>query len=274
MATEAHLAFLLAIADDELILGHRMSEWTGWVPYIEEDLALSSIAQDEMAHARVMYEIVATLDPARDVDALALGRAPDDYRNAIICERPNRDFAYTIARHWLYDTADDVRLASLERSSFQPLRDAVGLLRLEEQYHLEHATAWFDRLARGPVEARRRFGAALSEAYPEALAIFEPVPDEPALLADGTVPEPSDTLRERWTARVRAALEAKDLDDVLGASVEPGEMIPTSTGEIERETTTHARDASGGRLGKHSDDFLPVWEEMTALYRAHPGARW
>ena len=158
MPDDARIGLLLAIADDELILGHRMSEWTGWVPYIEEDLALSSIAQDEMAHARILYEIVASLDATRDADALALGRAPDEYRNAILCERPNRDFAYTIARHWLYDTADDVRLAALEATSFAPLRDAIALLRLEEQYHLEHANAWFERLARGPVEARRRFG--------------------------------------------------------------------------------------------------------------------
>jgi ring-1,2-phenylacetyl-CoA epoxidase subunit PaaC len=277
MPGEARIELLLALADDELIMGHRLSEWTGWVPYIEEDLALSSIAQDEIAHARTLYEIVVALDPSRDVDALALGRAPDDYRNAILCERTNRDFAYTIARHWLYDHADDVRLAALESTSFEPLRDAVTLLRMEEQYHLEHANAWFARLANGPVDARHRFAAALTDAYAEALAIFEPVDGEDALIADGTLPAPFADLRAAWVARVEAALAGVGLEHATGApgaDAEPGEMIPTSSGEIEREQQAHASDGTGGRHGKHSDDFAPLWEEMTALYRAHPGAKW
>jgi len=253
-----------------------MSEWTGWVPYIEEDLALSSIAQDEMAHARTLYEICATLDPARDVDALALGRAPEDYRNAIICERTNRDFAYTLARHWLYEHADDIRLASLEETTFKELREAVALFRLEERYHREHADTWFARLANGPVDARHRLASALSDAFGEALAIFEPFDDEEALIADGTLPRHSAESKAEWLKRVSKMLSDVGLDHIIGTHVEqPGEMIPTSAGEIE---TDHAyapiEDGTGGRLGKHSEDFLPLWEEMTALYRAHPGARW
>src|SRR2546426_227347 len=98
MGTDARLTLLFALADDELIMGHRLSEWTGWVPYVEEDLALSSIAQDEVAHARMLLDICSQID-GRDTDALALGRAPGEYRNAWLCERPNGDFAYTIARH-------------------------------------------------------------------------------------------------------------------------------------------------------------------------------
>jgi ring-1,2-phenylacetyl-CoA epoxidase subunit PaaC len=280
MAADARLPLLLALADDELILGHRLSEWTGWVPYVEEDLALSSIAQDEIAHARLLYEIASNID-GRDIDALALGRAPHEYRNAWLCERPNGDFAFTIARQWLYDNADDVRLASLERSSFKELREAVAVLRLEERYHLEHANAWFERLARGPVEARRRLSDALARTIGEAMALFEPLENEEELLADGTLPRAHAALLDEWLARTTAALSDAGLDQVLGAHLgtSAGEMVPTSSGAIESgdgETSIPRATASGsgGRRGVHSEDFPPLWAEMTSMYREHPGARW
>ena len=111
---------LLALADDELIIGHRHSEWTGWAPHIEEDLAFSSIAQDEMAHARLLYELAGGL-VGRDVDSLALGRPANEYRSAVLCERPNRDWGFTIARQYLYDTADAVRIEALADSSWREL---------------------------------------------------------------------------------------------------------------------------------------------------------
>ena len=292
--TDARTALLLALADDELIIGHRLSEWTGWVPYIEEDLAMSSIAQDEMGHARALYEIAAS-SGERTVDELALGRAPGDYRNAVLCERPNTDFAYTLARHWLYDHADDVRLEALQSSTFKELREAIAVFRLEERYHLEHADAWFARLADGPVEARRRFADALAAAFGEAMAVFEPLPDEQALRDDGTLPRSNEDLLAEWLDRVGARLEQAGLEHVLGARTDErgGEMIPTSTGAIESGETQAARlvvpglgrrdgrwvhegafAGAGGRHGKHSDDFEPLWAEMTALYRAHPGATW
>lgn len=253
MSDDPRLSLLLALADDELILGHRLSEWTGWVPYIEEDLALSSIAQDEMAHARALYEIVSSLD-GRSVDELALGRAPADYRNAVLCERPNRDFAHTIARHWLYETADDIRLGALETSTFKDLREVVSVLRLEEQFHLEHAATWFHRLAAGPDDARHRFAAALGATIGEARAMFEPLPDEASLIADGTLPRAHETLLAEWLARIGHGLNEAGLNEVLAGEA--------------------GASGAGGRSGRHSEDFAPLWEEMTALYRAHPGVRW
>jgi ring-1,2-phenylacetyl-CoA epoxidase subunit PaaC len=275
-------------------MGHRLSEWTGWVPYVEEDLAMSSIAQDEMGHARALYEIAAGID-GRDADALALGRAPREYRNAVVCERPNRDYAYTVARHYLYDTADDARLSSLQHTTFKELAEAIRVFRLEERYHLEHARVWFERLAHGPVEARTRFADALGEAIGEAMAIFEPLSEEDALVADGVMPASSEEMLGAWLAVVGGDLEAAGLERVLEAGEEEtiGEVIPTASGASElTEATGHAlrvpglerRDSrwvhageftgAGGRRGRHSEDFAPLWEEMTALYRAHPGARW
>lgn len=286
---DPRLGLLLALADDELILGHRHSEWTGWAPYLEEDLAFSSIGQDEIGHARLLYELAEPL-AGRDPDSMALGRAPEEYRNAILCERPNGEWGYTIARQWLYDEADDVRLAALERSSFAELAAGVRTIRLEERYHLEHAREWFGRLAGGSVEARQRLAEGLEGALPEAMALFEALLEEEALLADGALPASSEDLLGEWLERVGRVLEEASLDWVLSAHQRAGgEMVPTSSGEIEAGPTltvpgVERRDGrwvhvgafagDGGRRGRHSEDFGPLWEEMTGLYRVIPGATW
>jgi ring-1,2-phenylacetyl-CoA epoxidase subunit PaaC len=286
---DPRLGLLLSLADDELVLGHRHSEWTGWAPYLEEDLAFSSIGQDEIGHARLLYEIAEPL-AGRDPDALALGRQPDQYRHAILCERPNRDWGYTIARQYLYDTADDVRLGALESSSFPELAAAVKTIRLEEKYHLDHARQWFERLGAGPVEARQRFAQGLEAAIGEALALFETLPDEQALLDDGVLPRSNEELLGRWLEGLGADLDRVSLDWVLTAHTKAGgEMVPTSSGEIEAGPTLtvpglERRDGrwvhvgefagDGGRRGRHTEDFTSLWEEMTGLYRALPGATW
>lgn len=244
---------LLALADDELILGHRHAQWTGVAPHLEEDLAFSSIAQDEIGHAVVWYGLAAELT-GEDPDALGLGRPPDAYRHALLVERPNRDWGYTVARHYLYDTAEDVRLATLAESTWRPLANATGALRREERYHLLHAHAWLRRLAEGPPEARRHLTEGLLAALAEAPGLFEALPAEGELVAEGILPVPHSEQRRRWQALVTADLAAVDLDDVLAA--------PPTDGGL------------GGRLGHHTEDFTEVWEEMTGLYRAYPGARW
>jgi ring-1,2-phenylacetyl-CoA epoxidase subunit PaaC len=252
-------------------------------------LAFSSIGQDEIGHARLLFELAEPL-AGKDPDALALGRSPEEYRNAILCERPNGDWGYTIARQWLYDEADDVRLASLERSSFTELAAGVKTIRLEERYHLEHAREWFERLAGGSVEARQRLAQGLEGALPEAMALFETLPEEDALLADGAMTASSEDLLGDWLGRVGGELEKASLDWVLTAHQRAdGEMVPTSSGEIEAGPTltvpgVEHRDGrwvhvggfagAGGRRGRRSEDFGPLWEEMTGLYRALPGATW
>lgn len=291
---DARLGLLLALADDELVTGHRLGEWTGWVPYVEEDLALSSIAQDELGHAKALYEIAGDLGPAGGSDAIAFGRQPNEYRNAVICERANHDYAFTLARHYLYDTADDVRTEALLSSSFKELAELLRVIRLEERYHLDHARTWFSRLAEGPVEARHRFTQALAGVIGEAIAIFEPLPDEEALIAEGALPFTSEELLARWLDGVSGDLERVGLERVLEAGAEPdvGDLVPTSSGAAEatpdavalrvpglerregRWVHTGGFTGAGGRNGRHSDEFLPMWEEMTGLYRAHPGAAW
>jgi ring-1,2-phenylacetyl-CoA epoxidase subunit PaaC len=289
---EPRLNLLLALADDELILGHRHSEWTGWAPHIEEDLAFSSIAQDEMAHARMLYQLVGSVSGNGDVDRLALGRHPDEYRNAWLCERPNKDWGYSVARQYLYDTADAVRMTALAESSWQELADMVAVIRLEEQYHVDHGRAWFDRLATGPsVVARQKLADGLSAAIGEAVALFEPLPEEAQLVEAGVLPRPNEDLLSEWLAALGRDLEVASLDFVLEHHARTtGEMVPTSAGEIETEDEPFVAPGlsrqdgrwvheggfvgAGGRRGRHSEDFEPLWEEMTNLYRSHPGATW
>jgi ring-1,2-phenylacetyl-CoA epoxidase subunit PaaC len=250
---EPRTVLLLALADDELVIGHRHSLWTGVAPHLEEDLAFSSIAQDEVGHAVIWYGLMAELT-GEDPDALALGRAPDQYRHATLCERDNGDWAQTIARQLLYDLAEDVRLATLAGSTWPALAAATGAPRREERYHLLHARAWLQRLAAGPPEARERLRAALAEALPIAAGLFEPLPGEDALLAEGVLPRPHTAQLADWLDQVAADLRPFGLDDLVDRAVRPA--------------------SPGGRQGHHGPEWPGLWDEMTALYRSEPGARW
>jgi len=151
---------LLEIADDELILGWRDSEWTGIAPFLEEDVAFSSIAQNEIGHARAIYELLAR-ERGTSADALAFDRSPDEYRCARITELRLLDWEQTIARHYLYEEADERRLAKLKGSEDPEVAGLAAKIDREEAYHRMHAQMWFDRL-----ETEPRFRAALDELRP------------------------------------------------------------------------------------------------------------
>ena len=162
-ATATALAgLLLSMADDEFIIGFIDSEWTGIAPILEEDVAMSSISQDEIGHARALYELLAGLRAdGRDADAIAYDREPTEYRHCRLLDHPRGDWADTIARRFLYETADSVRLEALAGCSWTPLAELVGKIRREERYHLMHVKAWLERLANGGADARSRLEAAV-----------------------------------------------------------------------------------------------------------------
>jgi ring-1,2-phenylacetyl-CoA epoxidase subunit PaaC len=162
---------LLALADDELILGWRNSEWTGIAPFLEEDVAFSSIAQNEIGHARALYELAAReLDDGRDADALAFDRRPEEYRCAPLVQlRLVPDWARTIARHVLYETADAVRIAALKEGDDAELAGIAAKIEREEAYHRLHAEMWHERL-----RGEERYTAALDELWPYALGVLDP----------------------------------------------------------------------------------------------------
>src|SRR5438445_13127765 len=135
---------LLEIADDELILGWRDSEWTGIAPSLEEDVAFSSIAQNEIGHARALYELAAR-DLGTDADSLAFDRDPSEYRCAPLVQLREMDWAHTIARHWLYETADELRLAALKESDDDEVAGLAAKMDSEKVYDRVHAHMWADR---------------------------------------------------------------------------------------------------------------------------------
>jgi ring-1,2-phenylacetyl-CoA epoxidase subunit PaaC len=158
---------LLEIADDELILGWRDSEWTGIAPSLEEDVAFSSIAQNEIGHARALYELAAR-ELGTDADALAFDRDPSEYRSAPLVELRRLDWAHTIARHWLYERADELRVASLKESDDADVAGLAGKMDREEAYHRMHAQMWAERLRGEP-----RFETAVEELWPYALGVLD-----------------------------------------------------------------------------------------------------
>ncbi len=162
---------LLSLADDELVLGWRNSEWTGIAPSLEEDVAFSSIAQNEIGHARALYELAAR-ELGTDADALAFDRAPDAYRSAPLVELRRLEWARTIARHWLYETADAIRLEALQGSDDAELAGIAAKIDREEAYHRIHAEMWIDRLL-GSEEGRPRLDEALEELWPYALGVLD-----------------------------------------------------------------------------------------------------
>jgi ring-1,2-phenylacetyl-CoA epoxidase subunit PaaC len=163
---------LVAIADDELVLGWRDSEWTGMAPFLEEDVAFSSIAQTEIGHARALYE-VAAVELGTGADELAFDRRPEEYRSTPLVElNLMHDWARTIARRVLYEAADEIRVAALREADSPELAGLAEKIDREEVYHRLHAEMWTQRLQASD-EARGRFEAALEELWPYALGLVE-----------------------------------------------------------------------------------------------------
>ncbi len=240
---------LRTMADDEFVIGFSDSEWTGIAPLLEEDVAMSSLAQDELGHAAALYGLLGELT-GTDPDALAYDREPDEYRHCRLLDHGRGDWAMTIARRYLYDSADAVRLDGLAGGSWGPLADLVGKLIREEHYHQMHAGAWLDRLARREGEARDRLLAALAALAPDAATVFTPLLDERALIGDGILAAPMAELETRWRNAIAPTFEAHDLP-----------MPPP------------ARDPDRGRLD-HGQAFRWLWGEFTSVRRADPGATW
>jgi ring-1,2-phenylacetyl-CoA epoxidase subunit PaaC len=213
---------LLAFADDELILGWRNSEWTGIAPFLEEDVAFSSIAQNEIGHARALYELAAA-ELGTTADELAFDRSPEQYRSAPLVQLRRLEWARTIARHWLYETADEIRLAALKASDDAEIAGLAAKMDREEAYHRMHAEMWVDRLL-ATEEGRARLDEAVDELWPYALGVLD------------------DALRPELVARVQ---------ERLGRALPEVEPIPRGVHEAElaelwEEMTSVRRSAPAG----------------------------
>jgi ring-1,2-phenylacetyl-CoA epoxidase subunit PaaC len=250
-AAEAALdGLLLSMADDEFVIGFSDSEWTGIAPILEEDIAMSSLAQDELGHARALYELLAEVrGDGQAADTIAYDREPAGYRHARLLDHGRGDWAMAIARRYLYDTADGTRLEALTTSSFAPLRELVEKIRREERYHVMHATTWLERLARQPGEPRDRVIASLVELGPDAATVFTPLDGEAQLVEAGVLAEPMAALEARWRATITPTFVGLDL------------AMPPSD------------DLDGGRT-IHGEPFRWLWGEFTSVRRSDPEAIW
>jgi ring-1,2-phenylacetyl-CoA epoxidase subunit PaaC len=248
--TEPLAELLLTLADDEFVLGFWDSEWTGIAPMLEEDVAMSSVSQDEIGHAKAWYELLASLTDD-DADRLAFGRAPDEYRHAALMNHARTDWGFTVARRFLYEHADAVRLEALSRSSHAPVAELASKMRREETYHLMHFDLWTRRLADAGGEARERLTAALDRLWTDAAAVFTPLAAEQQLLEAGHLPEPMATLCDRWRDRVTGLLAERGLPQP------PADLQPPADGRTRR-----------------TDEFRWLHGEFTMVARSEVGATW
>lgn len=219
----SRVELLLELADDELILGWRDTEWTGIAPTIEEDVAFSSIAQNEIGHARALYELVAA-ELGTTADELAFDRRPEEYRCAPLVQLRRLEWARTIARHFLYETADAVRLEVLKASADPELAGVAAKIDREEAYHRMHAELWIERL-RTSEEGAARLREAVEELWPYALGVLD------------------EELRPELVHRVEAA---------VGFALPDAEPVPRSRHEAElaellEEMTMVRRSAPGAQ---------------------------
>ncbi len=242
-------ALLRSMADDEFVIGFSDSEWTGIAPLLEEDIAMSSLAQDELGHAAALYGLLADVTDG-DPDALAYDREPADYRHARLLDHGRGDWAMTIARRYLYETSDAVRMGALVGGAWAPLADLAGKLVREERYHLMHVGTWLERLATAAGEPRDRLRAALTALGPDAATVFTPLPGEPALIAAGILARPMADLERDWRAAIAPVF----------ARLRLPEPPP-------------ARDPEHGRAD-HGEDFTWLHGQFTLVRRSDPGATW
>lgn len=248
----ARFEYLLRHADDRLVLGHRLSEWCGHGPILEEDIALANISLDLIGQANLLLERAGELEgKGRSADDLAFHRDEIDFRNALLVEQPNGDFAMTMARQFLFDVFSVEVLERLSDSKDETLAGVAAKALKEDRYHLRHSREWVLRMGDGTEESHGRIQRAFDDlwTYTAELCAMDDV--DRALLEQG-IGVDLDPVREQWTSSVNATLEEATL------TVPPADQYMTT----------------GGREGKHSEHLGHMLAVMQVLPRSHPDAKW
>lgn len=247
----ALFAFLTRMGDNTLVLGHRVSEWCGHSPVLEEDIALANYALDLIGQTQLWLGLAGEVEgKGRSADDLAFLRDAWDFRNVLLVERPNGDFGRTVMRQFLFDAWHLEMLRALVRSS-EPRVAAIAAKAVKEvSYHLERSADLVIRLGDGTEESHRRMQAALDELWTYAGELFSPDAVDEAMAQAGVAPDPA-SLKPAWDATVRSVLEEATL------------AIPA---------TTYVH--KGGRRGVHTEHLGHMLATMQFLQRAYPGAAW
>jgi ring-1,2-phenylacetyl-CoA epoxidase subunit PaaC len=244
--------YALRIGDDALVLGHRLSEWIGFAPVLEEELALGNIALDNLDLAQAALALAADVEGAgRDADALAYFRDDGAFRNALLVEQPNHDFAWTVTRQALFDAFALPHYRALAKSAEPRLAEIGAKAAREAEYHARHARTWTIRLGDGTAESHRRMQTAFDELFPYFGELLEADDVTRELVAAGIAPDPS-----AFSADARADIEVL-LREATLTLADPGAFRPR-----------------GGRSGRHGEHLSRMLAEMQVLARAHPGAKW
>jgi ring-1,2-phenylacetyl-CoA epoxidase subunit PaaC len=247
----AHLEYVLRLADNALILGQRLSEWTGHAPVLEEELALANVALDLIGQSRLLLSHAGKLEGAgRDEDQLAFLRADHQYRNLTLLELPNGDFGRTVMRNFLFAAFQTPLWEALSSSSDVELAAIAAKSLKEARYHLRHSGEWVVRLGDGTDESRMRVQSGLDYLWPYTTEFFTDSAVDSEVATAGLGVAWAD-LRPLWEAAVRPVLGEATL------------VVPAQTAFRSR-----------GKLGGHSEHLGHLLAEMQHLQRAHPGARW
>ncbi|MFG2357894.1 1,2-phenylacetyl-CoA epoxidase subunit PaaC [Streptomyces sp. NPDC048521] len=243
--------YALRLGDDALILCQRLCAWVTNAPTVEEDLALSNIALDLLGHARTLLTLSGRRDGTnRSDDDLAYRRREREFRNVLLSELPNGDFAVTIARQLAYAHGTSLLYAELAASADEELASFAARAAKDAEYHRLHAARWTVRLGRGTEESRRRMQAGLEHVWPYTAELFEGDALTARLDADGIACAP-DRLRAAWEREVTEVL------------TEAGLTVPAPSWQ-----------ATGGRAGVHTEAFAPLLAEFQSVFRQYPGGVW
>ncbi len=251
MNSDALKELLYKMADDQLILGHRNSEWTGFGPILEEDIAFSSMAQDKIGQSWQLFKILNELGES-DPDTVAFMRNADQFHNCQFVELPNGEYDFSLIRHFLFDTAELVRFEALANSSYEPLANLAKKIKGEIKYHNMHAKIWVKQLGSATEDSISRLQTSLEQALPYALGIFEKSPMENDLINDGVFIGEEAILTE-WKSRVEEIISQTSLTLGDWNSITP---------------------VLGGRSGEHSEHLQPLLDEMSEVFKVDPTADW
>jgi ring-1,2-phenylacetyl-CoA epoxidase subunit PaaC len=242
---------LYKMADDQLIVGHRNSEWTGLGPILEEDIAFSSMAQDKIGQSQHIYELLHQLGES-DPDTVAFTRNANQFHNCTLVELPMGEYDFATLRHFWFDMAEAVRFNALKESSYEPLAQVAKKFAGEIKYHTMHANTWLQQLGNGTKESNDRMQSVINQHWNDALAIFEPGEYEDTLINENIFIG-EEACKQQWLDMITSLIEKAGLQLPDSADWKP---------------------AYGGRKGEHTVHLQPLLSEMTEVYSIDPTADW
>ncbi len=243
--------YVLALGDDRLILGHRLSEWCGHGPILEEDIALANLSLDCLGQASGLLKLAGELEGAgRSEDDLAYFRDETDFKNFKLVELPRGDFAFTIARQFLFDTYSFLLFEQLQKSRNETLAGIAAKSVKEVGYHVRHAAEWMRRLGDGTEESHQRLQDAVDEMWRYTGELFEADENEAALVEAGYAADAA-ALKTKW-------------EEMVDAVFKDSQIKPPETAYFE----------GGSRQGQHTEHLGHLLAEMQIVARSFPGAKW